>query len=539
MLAGFLFLGILAASSLPDMMDLWRADTGDDGSDAESPDEAEPEQEVAEILSGPEPEPELSAAAPASEARDPAEGEDMFVDPEPGETAVEAFNPGVDSLTIVLPDEAQEFSAHDATDDQAAYLGYETAEGSVQIAFPGLDTVPVSDIFLRVYDAASPTLDADIALSQLIDDDVYDEDDTGGALTLIPVDPTLPDDPALPPQGEGTVLTPVTDDPLSEEAEALAELFLRDGASPVGLTGGASDIERLSDGADTLTLSDAGDPGNMRLDEAAPVLSGNAVAVVDLAAGDDVLTTGGGASYGFGGLGDDILTAGSGAAALFGGDGNDLLTGDPAGGRGYLHGGAGDDTVIGGSADAWLDGGEHGEAASGPGGDDRITGGAGDDTLRGGLGADLLVGGAGNDVIDHRGTDAERIIAERHEFAWHIDGAPDTLDGGAGNDTLSFDLGDLVIGGAGDDVMWLYADAAAPAAGMAEIADFTPGEDFLRISLNPQISAAGVVDIAVSEDGQDGLVQVDGVTVAILRGAPNLSLTDIYVETAPDVFPAG
>jgi len=31
MLAGFLFLGILAASSLPDMMDLWRADTGDDG----------------------------------------------------------------------------------------------------------------------------------------------------------------------------------------------------------------------------------------------------------------------------------------------------------------------------------------------------------------------------------------------------------------------------------------------------------------------------------------------------------------------------
>jgi len=560
MLAGLIFLGILAATSLPDMMDLWRSGSDDDGETDRFAEENEQEQEVGRIEPDEPPVDDEGGFAADPEPLDPAEGEDLFVDPAAGQTVVEAFNPGVDSLTIAVPDEAQEFAAQDAVGDQAAHLSFETAEGTVQILFPGLSAVPVDDIFLRVSDASSPTLDADIALAQLLDEgaddglgavidpvdptlpDLPGEPDGSDGEVLTPVDPELPDDPATPTGADGPVLLPVGDDDLPVSAVALADLVLRDDGAVVGLGPEGAQISAMTPGDDTVVLPDAGNPGTLTLSEAAPRLTGaggGPVAAVDLGAGDDALTLGGDPGWGFGGEGNDTLVAGSGAAALYGGAGADVLVGDPAGGEGLLHGGAGNDTLIGGAAGALLDGGEHGEAPGGPGGDDAITGGAGDDTIRGGWGSDSLAGGSGDDVIDHRGTDAERITAERHEFAWHIDGTPDTLDGGAGNDTLTFDRGDVVTGGAGEDVLWLYADAAAPADQIAEITDFTPGEDFLRISLNPQIAAEGVVEVVVSQDGLDGLVQVDGTTVAILRGAPDVTLADIYVETAEDVFPAG
>ena len=469
MLAGFFFLGILAATSIPDVMDLLRS-----GDDQAQDDETQTEEDLGnqEVEQEPAPLPDpAEEEAPEPEPFDPADGEDLFVDPAPGETEVQSFNPGIDSLTIVLPEEAQEFAAHDADGDQHAYLSYEIAEGTVQITFPGLSGVPVDDIFLRVSDVSSPTLDADIALSQLMDDG--DPDSAGAVLTptdptlpeapanpvdpggpvLTPVDPELPDDPAPPTDGDGPVLQPVDDSfEVADDAATLATLIQRDGGSAVGLVADGGAVSMLGPEDDTLALPDGpGGPGALGVGQAAANLIGTngAVATVDLGAGDDAFTGGNDAAYGFGGAGNDTLAAGPGVAALFGGADADLLLGDPEGGQSLLHGGAGNDTLIGGSAGAWLDGGEHGEV-SGDAGNDSITGGAGDDTIRGGWGADSLAGGAGNDVIDHRGTDSERIIAERHEFAWHIDGAPDSLDGGAGDDTLTFDRGDVVTGGAGD-----------------------------------------------------------------------------------------
>ncbi|WP_226779778.1 calcium-binding protein [Oceaniglobus trochenteri] len=523
----------MAAASIPDVMDLIRTDPEDE-TEGDAPEDNEPLVGDGGDLLAP------TLDDPASDAT--SEGEDLFAESRAGEVLIESFQPNQDTLTIAVPDEAQDFAALDSAAGGDAVLRYAIDDGTVEIRFAGLSEVPVADIFLRVSDAASPTLDADIPLAQLIDD-------SAGAAALEPVDPTLPDlpppvedgghvldpvDPTLrddppPPGDEGTVLLPVTGDEVPAGAGDLARLLVRDGGSPLGLAAQAPAIQGTGDGNDDVTLADGGE-GGLTLSQATPWLTGDAVAV-DLGDGNDALQVGDGPAYGFAGAGDDSLTGGGGAVALFGGAGHDLLTGGGAqDGQTLLHGGAGDDTIIGGPGGSYLDGGEHGET---PGdGDDRLSGGVGNDTIRGGWGADSLWGGAGDDRLDHRGVDAERIIAERHEFAWHLDDAPDSLDGGAGDDTLVFDRGDRATGGAGNDVFWLYAGGA----GAADITDFTPGQDFLRVSLNPHGGGAGDVAIVMSGDGLDGLVQVDGATVAILRGAPDATLTDLYVETRPDVF---
>lgn len=224
---------------------------------------------------------------------------------------------------------------------------------------------------------------------------------------------------------------------------------------------------------------------------------------------------------------------------LAGGTGNDLLQGSDAVRAGggvvaWLDGGTGDDTLIGGDGSEVLEGGEHG----GPDqqGDDLIRGGAGDDVLRGGLGADTLFGGDGNDALDHLGRAEERAGGEAGQFAWHLDGEADVLNGGPGNDTLTFDQADSATGGDGADVFWLYADPAG-ATTPAEITDFARGEDFLRISLNPDYPGAdwAEIEVGASPDGLDGLVMVNGTPVAVLRGAPGISLSDIFVDVPQNV----
>lgn len=235
------------------------------------------------------------------------------------------------------------------------------------------------------------------------------------------------------------------------------------------------------------------------------------------------------------GEGDDTLSSGTGDAALYGGEGDDSLTaGSDGAHRAFLDGGTGNDSILGGDGDDILEGGEH----SGTGaGDDVIGGGAGNDLIRGGLGADTLYGGDGDDVIDHAGRDMESQSVMRSEFDWHIDDATDVLFGGEGNDTLIFDQGDLASGGAGEDLFWVYHDGDA-ASDAALIADFEVGEDFLRVSLNPNIGENGEPDVVVgpSADGEDGLVIVNGNLVAILKGVPNATASDIYAEVTPDVF---
>ena len=97
-------------------------------------------------------------------------------------------------------------------------------------------------------------------------------------------------------------------------------------------------------------------------------------------------------------LGADALTTGAAADSLNGGQGNDTL-----------EAGAGDDALIGDD------------------GDDVLRAGDGNDRLNGGVGADLLDAGAGDD----------QIIA--------ADGVQDTIDCGAGADSVNADTTDRLV----------------------------------------------------------------------------------------------
>ncbi|GGD20047.1 hypothetical protein GCM10011358_00800 [Sinisalibacter lacisalsi] len=268
-----------------------------------------------------------------------------------------------------------------------------------------------------------------------------------------------------------------------------------------------------------------------------PILSDDApIAVIDGGAGNDEIALGDDAGYAFGGEGDDTLRAGEGMAALFGGDGGDVIEGHETGLGLWADGGEGSDTITGGAADDTLFGGVHNANGAGVRDDDVIDGGAGDDRIAGGYGADTLNGGVGDDVINHLGRLEEEIHWERHDFSWHIDNDADTLDGGDGHDTLIMDRADTATGGAGSDVFWVYFDGAS-GAGAAQITDFAIGQDFLRVTLNPMIDHGDMaLDVSPSDDGLDGVVRVNGETVAILQGTPGASPADVYVEVVDNIF---
>ncbi|HEY1593804.1 MAG TPA: calcium-binding protein [Thermoleophilaceae bacterium] len=196
-----------------------------------------------------------------------------------------------------------------------------------------------------------------------------------------------------------------------------------------------------------------------------------------------------------GGAGDDVLTGADTNDSLIGGDGNDRLIG--AKGTDGMSGGAGNDTLVWNNGDGsdTMDGGDGNDTAevngsptqgdvfamapdqgagqikfqrtnlgtftlhtttehfqvNGLGGDDSLTsadgvgvrtllsvdGGAGNDTISGSDGPDLIQGGEGNDVLSG-GAGDDRIVGDR---------GADTMNGGAGDDTLVWNNGD------GTDVM--------------------------------------------------------------------------------------
>ncbi len=356
-------------------------------------------------------------------------------------------------------------------------------------------------------------------IRDLFEDDSQEDETDGEALSPI----THPDDDFWV-DGDGTFLQHLLGDQTDLDtgrgfvAKAIPETvdIALEGADDVYSDDGAA-------GADDKVVDFNGTP---------IVQSDSPVHVVSGDEGDDSLTFGDGAAYGFGGEGDDEMNAGTGAQALYGGAGNDVLRASDET-TGWLDGGAGDDVLVGGAAADILRGGNH----SGADGSDNDTlfGGGGDDILVGGFGADTLSGGDGNDVIDHLGHREEAIMYEQRDFSWHIDGDKDALEGGAGNDTLIMDRADVATGGEGIDTFWVYSNQTGD-EGVAEIVDFEPGVDFLRISLNPEMVDSDP-EVALDLDGADALVSVNGEVVAVLRGAQNATLSDLKVDVPPNISP--
>ena len=123
-----------------------------------------------------------------------------------------------------------------------------------------------------------------------------------------------------------------------------------------------------------------------------------------------------------------------------------------------------------------------------------VTGGNGDDVLLGGAGADLVVGGNGDDVVNGRvGTDVEVLGNGDDTAAWNPGDGNDTIEGGLGRDTLTFN------GSNGDELMSLSANG--------------PDAVFLRNLANIRMDLDGVERLDLATLGG-----ADTVTVGDLSG---------------------
>lgn len=145
---------------------------------------------------------------------------------------------------------------------------------------------------------------------------------------------------------------------------------------------------------------------------------------------------------------DDRIEGGAGADAMYGHGGNDTLIGGDEPGSAFadgLYGGDGDDTLIAGAGNDILNGGNGHDVLKGGDDNDHMSGEAGDDLLEGGAGDDGLYGGAGDDTLN--GGDGNDGI--------NADGGWNHIDGGRGNDWIRASTSDLILGGDGDDTIWL------------------------------------------------------------------------------------
>ncbi len=80
--------------------------------------------------------------------------------------------------------------------------------------------------------------------------------------------------------------------------------------------------------------------------------------------------------------------------------------------------------------------------------------------------------------------------------------------------------------------IWLNVDEFAGAS-YAEITRFDPGRDVLHLGfMEPPEGEGPELAVTPSEDGQDALVHVDGVLVAVLRNAPGATIDDIHIDYA-------
>jgi Ca2+-binding RTX toxin-like protein len=266
-------------------------------------------------------------------------------------------------------------------------------------------------------------------------------------------------------------------------------------------------------------------------------------------AGDDLIS---------GGEGNDDINGGTGNDEIYGGDHWDTIQGgqgddDIYGGTGEddIRGGDGDDRLIGGPDNDLLMGEADNDVLSGWRGDDFITGGDGNDELYGNEGDDTLIGGDGEDIL--KGADGNDTLVGVEAFAddlsfdealgitygslqpadiptientYSDSDTGDTMDGGAGDDTLYLGNGDTGTGGEGADdfnvVSWINDGEEAT------ITDFDAAEDIITVAYPIGGTAP---DVTVETDGDDAQVFADGQLIAVVSGgASTVTLAAIGVS---------
>lgn len=116
---------------------------------------------------------------------------------------------------------------------------------------------------------------------------------------------------------------------------------------------------------------------------------------------------------------------------------------------------------------------------------------------------------------------------------------PDAIDApptdAVGDDPLEPVLDDEILPQsleAGGQIVYLASPSWGEASDPMIAEDFTPGEDVIYITVDVVPgSEPPVLEVEPSEDGNDGLVRVNGQAVAILRGAPEATTDDVVLVT--------
>ncbi|HEY0012291.1 MAG TPA: M10 family metallopeptidase C-terminal domain-containing protein [Allosphingosinicella sp.] len=298
---------------------------------------------------------------------------------------------------------------------------------------------------------------------------------------------------------------------------------------------------------------------------AGQMLSGNALAnVIAAGGGSDVLNGAEGADTLRGGAGDDtylVDTAGD-LVVEASGEGTDqvlssaaayglsahvelltgtLDTGQTLGGNDLantIRAGGGADTLYG-------EGGN--DALYGGAGDDAFNAGAGDDLIDGGTGADMMGGLAGNDLFlvddagdrtieaENEGTDEVRTGLASYALEANVENLTGTS--AAGQALTGNDLGNLIVGGMGDDTIY--------GLGGDDIIVGFGGFDMLRGGAGDDVYAIDAGDTVIELDGEGvdeirtvGAIFVLGVGLENLRATSDIG-HDFRGNLAPNAIIGG
>ena len=267
--------------------------------------------------------------------------------------------------------------------------------------------------------------------------------------------------------------------------------------------------------------------------------------------------------YGYGGA--DEIEARGGENKIYGGDGNDTLCILDANSRdmNYLYGEAGDDFLGGYTSQDYLYGGEGNDSLSGSVGNDFLYGGAGDDKLFSGEGDDYIEGGAGADRIrGETGFDTlsyanspqavsvvlaivqiededtiyesvgstgghaegdkiggiEHIIGSDHDDIFYAGEYAETIDGGKGNNTVSYEYStsnEKII-------VDLSADKDEDDFTTASTGGYAAGDKFKNIQ---NLTGAQTAPVTFKGDDQDNiLTSLSHLGSTLIGGAGNDTL---------------
>jgi Ca2+-binding RTX toxin-like protein len=269
-------------------------------------------------------------------------------------------------------------------------------------------------------------------------------------------------------------------------------------------TAGGGDTMYGGEGDDSLVANSVGPSalfGNQGNDA---LVAGNRADTLYGGQGNDTLTSSvGGLLYGD--RGNDSIslsgTIGAGATTVYGGDGDDAITG---GGRTLLFGNQGNDTITAGAADS-VYGGSGADVLTASGSGAFISGDLGNDILRNGGANNTLAGGEGDDTITFD-TGASQSVAQggggkNFLQALTTAGSNNVLIAGSLGDTLVVSNGNTAQGGLGNDSLVAAGSLATLIGGAGAdtfnviaggfVSGFTPSEGDVIISGTTPFTVGG------------------------------------------------